>query len=343
MIKQIRHINNSQDEPANNNPLNRFEDDWSGSDTDELLFKSISAHMKAHFDIEDVNSDPGLSGAREKVSEMIADYMTSVKVNSENEKFIKNNIFSEEPIDDVSREIEIIKHEIKKNDLDLVSAEWVKEWHEKKQKSGSADPKADEISKFINDALNQGHAEDLIQAKKSDSKGKVRNLYIRYISLSAAALFGVFLLIRTLLPSSDTEKLFRMYYEPFEAVSPVTRNAVSNQNNIYSTAISNYKKGDYTAASAGLGELLTKEPSSLPVQFYMGLTELAKGNYDIAITQLSLVANDSGEYSKEAKWYLGLSYLKTGNRLKASECFRLLEKSEGFYHDRSEKLLRRLK
>jgi len=38
---------------------------------------------------------------------------------------------------------------------------------------------------------------------------------------------------------------------------------------------------------------------------------------------LQKVTNDAGEYGKEARWYMGLSYLKLANKEKADECFGL--------------------
>jgi tetratricopeptide (TPR) repeat protein len=75
----------------------------------------------------------------------------------------------------------------------------------------------------------------------------------------------------------------------------------------------------------------------------MGLTQLAMGNYDQAIEDLTAAINSSGEYGKEAHWYLGLTYLKTGNKQSAAECFRFLGQSEGYYQDRSAEILRRLR
>ena len=77
--------------------------------------------------------------------------------------------------------------------------------------------------------------------------------------------------------------------------------------------------------------------------FYLGITQIALGDYNQAITVLAGVANQAGELTKEARWYLGLAYIKAGNRAKASECFELLAQSSGFYRERSEKILRRLK
>jgi TolA-binding protein len=168
-------------------------------------------------------------------------------------------------------------------------------------------------------------------------------LYIRYTSLLAAALIGAFILIRTLLPSGNPDKIFDSYYKPFDAISAITRSMNNNGTDIYSLAIGSYKAGDYDRAAREFSEIILKDPTVISPRFFMGLTQLALKNYDQTINLLSGVIKDSGEYSKEAKWYLGLSYLKSGNKTKAVECFEYLAKSTGFYSERSEAILRRLK
>jgi tetratricopeptide (TPR) repeat protein len=73
------------------------------------------------------------------------------------------------------------------------------------------------------------------------------------------------------------------------------------------------------------------------------MSQLALQNYSQTIDLLTGVANGHGEYGKEAEWYLGLSYLKTGNKAKAIDCFEYLVKSNGFYRERAENILYRLK
>ena len=85
------------------------------------------------------------------------------------------------------------------------------------------------------------------------------------------------------------------------------------------------------------------ESTSLPASFFLGITEIELNNTGKAIKLLGGVANRQSEYAKEATWYLGLVYIKSGNKIKARECFELLARSPGFYSDRSEKILRRLR
>ena len=343
MTKRIRNINGNPTESFRYRTRNGFENDLMADSDDSALFETIGDYMKGRLDLDDVKNDPALSGAQEAVKGMISDYNNNISGNKENEKFIRE-IFSGKGSDNgLSDEIKFIRQEINDNKLNDITAEWVKEWHEKKQKMGGRDPETEEIRDFITGAINSPESELVKIVNNGRRQSSERSLFVRYASLSAAALLGAFLLIRTLLPSSNPEKLFTSYYKPFDAISPVTRSMNNNAPDNYSSAIVSYKNGDYGKASIGFTSVLQKDPSAVSSKYLLGLSHLALKNYDRAINLLEGVANESGEYGKEARWYLGLTYLKTGNKQKASECFEFLARSEGFYRDRSEKILRRMK
>jgi TolA-binding protein len=343
MSRQERHIKAKPMKNPGRITGNKIENDASSDKGDQVLFEAISESMKGYFDIEDVKNDPALNATREVVMDMMSDYHKNLSVNRDNERFIKNIIEEEKTVYKISDELKYIKQEIDETNLNLITSEWVKEWHEKKQKTGEKDPKSEEIRNFITAAINSPVAEPVSPTVDGHKKNFNKRLFVRYISLSAAALVGIFMLIRTLLPVSNPENLFNSYYKPFDAVSPITRSINNNESEIYSSAINSYKTGDYQGAVAGFDLVLSKEPLSGQSRFLLGLSQLALENYASAINLLSDVADGSGEYVKEAKWYLGLSYLKTGDNQKAQDCFRYLARSDGFYRERSEKILRRLK
>ncbi|MGA2405629.1 MAG: hypothetical protein ABSF81_02630 [Bacteroidales bacterium] len=333
MTKRIRHINGKQREVISNRTRDGFEKDLMADSDDSALFRTISEYMKGCLDVEDVKNDPALSVTEEAVRGMISGYNKNISGNKDNEKFIREAFSEAASEENLIDEISQIKQEIGDNKLKEITAEWVKEWHENKQRDGGRDSKTEEIRDFITSSINSEEIKPV----------KIRPLFVRYASLAAAALIGAFILIKTLLPSYNPENLFTSYYKPFEAISPVTRSMNNNEPDIYSSAIGSYKTGDYERAAKGFADVIQKDPTVMSPRFFMGLTELALGNYDQTINLLTGVVNDSGEYGKESRWYLGLTYLKTGNKPKATECFENLAKSTGFYRDRSEKILRRLK
>jgi tetratricopeptide (TPR) repeat protein len=123
----------------------------------------------------------------------------------------------------------------------------------------------------------------------------------------------------------------------------VTRSLNTIGNEAFESALDSYREGNYQVATAGFSEAILNDPASGSSRFFLGITYIAMNDFSQAVNILYGVANQQGEYSKEARWYLGLAYLKTGNKAKASECFELLAQTSEFYRERSEKILRRLK
>ncbi|MCX6256219.1 MAG: tetratricopeptide repeat protein [Bacteroidia bacterium] len=309
---------------------------------DSALFKTISEYMKGRLDLEEVRNDPSLPEMNIVVRKMISDYRGNIANRTDDEKFIRDNFTGicseEELLDEISR----IKLEAEKNNIDEISAGWVKEWHEKRQKNAGRESETDKIRDFITSSLQSEKSEPEIRMKYKDGKGLKRSLMVRYISLSAAAVIGVLIILRTLLPSSDPEKLYNSYYIPFNVLSPVTRSVTTNEPESYSSAVEKYKSGNYQTAAIGFSDAILKDTSVIAPRFFKGISELAMGNYDQAVNLLGTVAGRSGEYRKEAEWYLGLAYLKTGDKEKAAKCFEKLAQSPGFYSERAAKILRRL-
>jgi tetratricopeptide (TPR) repeat protein len=343
MNKRITHISSKPGEKIRYKTGNGFRNDLLPDSEDSALFEAISDYMKGSLDIEDVKNDQALSYAKQTVAEMISDYNRNSSANKENEKFIKGEFAENGDESGLTDEISFIRQEIDDNKLNEITAEWVKEWHQKKQSVGISNTKTKEISDFVTDSLNSQVAIPAEALHNTAGKSLRKSLFIRYATLSAAALIGVFLVIRSLLPSSDPEKLFNSYYKPFAAISTTTRSINNNVSDNYSSGIAYYKSGNFQEAAMEFAKVSGQNPDAVSPKFFEGLSQLGMMNYDKAINLLSGVTLLSGEYSKEARWYLGLAYLRTADRQKAAECFEYLAKSDGFYRDRSEKILRRLK
>jgi TolA-binding protein len=336
MKKQARYIDNKPRMNASaSDPVSRV--------NDPELFEIIGEYMKGWLDQEDVKNDPGFSTADRAVDDMIRDYNKHINGNKENEKFIREILASGTETNNLEDELAGIRKEINDNKLDAITSEWVQEWHKKKQRIGTVDPKSEEIRSFITNSINSSAVKEENIEKKGGTKTFGRKLFARYASLLAAALIGTFIVIKTLLPSSDPGKLFNSYYKPFDAVSPVTRSIGNPESEKYSSAIESYKTGNFQQAATGFTDLLEKDQYVVASQFFLGLSQLALNNNDQAINLLTVVANKRGEYGKEARWYLGMAYLKTADKQKAAECFRSLAGMDGYYKVRSEKILRRLK
>jgi TolA-binding protein len=310
---------------------------------DSALFGKIGDYIKGLSDIKDVKSDPAYSCTNDTAIMMISDYQENSARNRDNDSFIHNSLAKVKSDEDLKDEIDRIKHEISDSNINDISSEWVKEWHEKRQRNSNKDSKTEEIRNFINGSLKQDDIGTEIGSDERKKSGLSKSLITRYTSLAAAAIIGAVFLVRSFLPSNDPQKMFSKYYEPFKAVYTITRSTGANESESFHKAIGSYKAGDYKAAAAGFSEAMLNGSESYSAGFYLGITEIELGNYIKAIDLLGGVVNLKGEFTKEATWYLGLAYTKSGNKIKASECFELLARSPGFYSNRSEKILRLLR
>jgi tetratricopeptide (TPR) repeat protein len=310
---------------------------------DSVLFGEISEYMKGFLDTEDVRKDPLYSTADDMARVLVSGYRENLEKNKDNEKFIRDSYTKDPSEEKLQCEISQIKHEINNSNLNAISSEWVEEWHQNQHKNGIKNPKIEEIRDFIADSLEPVKTEPEIRSGESKKNELSKSLITRYISLAAAAITGAVFIVRMLIPSDDPQAIFNKYYETFPAVSSVTRSSGTIGSESFNRAVDSYKSGDYQSATIGFSKALLDTTEFSSASFFLGLTEIELKNYLKAIDLLKEVANKQGDYSKEALWYLGLSYCKAGNEVKASECFDLLARSKGYYSDRSEKILRRLK
>jgi TolA-binding protein len=337
-----RKNRNTANITANPDRTRSWKDDHERNADDAALFENISYYMKGRFDLEDAENDPSIAGIDDNVKKMISDYHQKPGKNKDNEKFIRESFTEYIHDKEILQEIESINNEIASNHINEVSAEWVKEWDDKKSGVNQMDKKDEELRTFVTGSVDfEKNANQYTDNVKSNRISKTR--IVTFISLSAAAVLGLFILIRTLLPSSDPEKIFKTYYNPYKVTSSITRGAAARESDSYSLAVENYRIGDYQSAATGLTNIIQSDSSQIPARFLMGLVNMATGDFKNAIRILGSSAIITGEYGKDASWYLGLAYLKTGEKEKAARCFGSLADSPGFYSERAGKILRRLK
>jgi TolA-binding protein len=338
---------------AGNKFIEGFDGDLLFKAKDPALAAEIKDFMRATSDMEEIMNDPFLGTARSEAEVAIAEYGQKTKDHQKG-TFVKEALAGTPDIK-IKKDISEIRFEIGKSDISDLSAEWVKGWHKKMQMQGGLTQAGEERKKFISESLKQDtwnvqeemDVMETLEAKEpvltlpvaeQRRKGKIR--YMHYVSLSAAAVIGVLLMIRTLMPV-DPGNLYNAFYEPYPVKSAIERGGV-NEDEIYASAIFSYKSEDYTNAASLFSDAVAKNPSSRNL-FHLGITCLETGNFDEAIKNLTSVVNGSDGFTKEAQWFLGLAYLRKGKTDEASNCFKYLSASSTYYKDRSDKILRRLK
>ncbi|MBN2862783.1 MAG: hypothetical protein JXN62_06455, partial [Bacteroidales bacterium] len=219
-------------------------------------------------------NDPAFPYTRDMVKLMIADYHRNT-LNNKNLKGSKPGWMKEDESNtEAEKEIIEIKNELEGSDLYKTTSDWVEEWNEKKEKG--TDKRIEEIREFVKESLEPAVVTPETGSSSATGKsGTVRKRILGYISLAAAVIIGTVFIVRSLLPFNNTDTLFSRYYEPYPAVSNVTRGTFSTVDRILPSALESYKNGNYHAAAAGFTEAMVNDPLSSSPRFFLGITHIA--------------------------------------------------------------------
>ena len=347
MTENFRKIYDQPDRAFLDESLNTSEE-GSINTIDRLLFGRISNFMRAKYDLEEVENDPMLAEADLLTKDAISHYRSKKAHNVADSKFISDNLIDQNIDYEAKKEINEILQEITEKNISSITSEWVREWHMKVQSNAKqGEPATDNIREFITSSFIEPQPETQEADYYSNNnvpKTRFSRKLIKYISFAAAAMISVFFLINSLVPESNSLKLFNKYYEPLPSISNITR---SNDNVIneseYLSAFELYKSGYYKEAFSAFSKIKDSNELSASIHFFMGLSSLQLKDFDNAVTYLKSLTETEGEYFKEATWYLGLAYLGKNNKTESYKYFLKLSETKGYYQLPSKKILRHLR
>jgi tetratricopeptide (TPR) repeat protein len=310
---------------------------------DYTLYNLINTSMQAKFDLEEVNNDPVREEIEPWLDTVIAEYQSNPVEFEKISSFVSENTWNMGSEIGIHKETEEIKRDIKKYGLEEITEGWVEDWFQKKEGPGHVDEETGAIRDFVMKSLGSDKPQAEMKAvHRIEANRRDRKLIFSAI-LAAASVIGVFIILKNSLLPGDPEKLYRKYYTSFDAIGQVTRNDNASLSPHFERAVDLYQKGDYIMAATVFSEVFNRDSSFFASRFLEGISRIELGEYDDAISCFSYVISHSLDYSKESRWYLGLAYLKTGATDKAAACFESLASDDGYYRERAEKILRRLK
>lgn len=192
-----------------------------------------------------------------------------------------------------------------------------------------------EVNESLKDDMSEKFKSSLAEAIRK-AKAQKRNK-IRYFS-AAAAIAILMISIISVPTKQDPEKVFEKYYAPYEADFIQRSSKLSKKGT--TIAYEYYQSADYQKCFELLDQHLEHTPSDAVASFYMGLSALELNFDELAIEYLSKEDLYKGSaFSSHAKWYLGLSYLKTNQKKDAEAVFSQLAHEKNFYQERSQAIL----
>jgi tetratricopeptide (TPR) repeat protein len=140
---------------------------------------------------------------------------------------------------------------------------------------------------------------------------------------------------------SSTDNLFTDFYSPFQKIQFV---AASSGNEI-EYAKEEYNKGKYYSALTILQSVPDSDPQVIDRLFYTGLSYMALNEFEKATFSFQSLTSKaaSNEFLHQAEWYLGLCYLKTGEKDEAYQQFSTIAIENVHFSNKAKKILRKLK
>ncbi|NOU18571.1 MAG: hypothetical protein HOO91_13530 [Bacteroidales bacterium] len=142
--------------------------------------------------------------------------------------------------------------------------------------------------------------------------------------------------------SSDPleDRLYAEYYAPLSQQDFYLFN-----NNALGVAKQKYMEGDYNNAILLLKDL----PSYINIEaernLFIGFTLMETGDFKLATGYLEevLASRKQLEYTPKVRWYLGLCYLKIGDRNKAIDTFRSIVERNDYNYKKAKQILKELR
>jgi tetratricopeptide (TPR) repeat protein len=182
-------------------------------------------------------------------------------------------------------------------------------------------------------------------SKKSPAKRKIinfpRTARIAVATLAAFIMLGGGLYLHNYRTIS-AEKLFEIYYAPYEALANV-RSSNTYLPDILENAMQKYEKQEYETALLLFETVLASDGGNITSKFYSGISYLETHRYKVAEKSFTGVINHNDNlFIEHAEWYLGLCYLKTGEYEKAKILFSSIADSGGYHSKNAGRLIKNL-
>jgi tetratricopeptide (TPR) repeat protein len=159
--------------------------------------------------------------------------------------------------------------------------------------------------------------------------------------LAAAAVIALAVVSFVLFTGQSDAELYAKNFEPYPNVFEPTQRG-ENTTDKRATAFAMYEQGNYERAAALFTELLNekKEPEIL---LLLGNSNMALNRMDEAKNNFLTLISDFDGLDEQARWFLSLCYLKSGDREKAKLIWEELGDPKITYSEKAKKLLDEVK
>jgi hypothetical protein len=138
----------------------------------------------------------------------------------------------------------------------------------------------------------------------------------------------------------SNDKLFNEYYKADNLVN-VTRGGDAS----IVEAVVKFQEKDFNMSARLFKNILANDNKNIACWFYYGISSIETENFDQAEKAFNLIISDQENlYVEHAEWYLGLTFLKNNQIIKAKTQFKMIAANpDNFHQQDAVNLLKKLK
>jgi hypothetical protein len=190
----------------------------------------------------------------------------------------------------------------------------------------------------------QNIAGEIASEKQTERSFAVKDKTNRVLLVAVAASLILLLGITGLLSRQSSQgDIYQKYYTKYET-SGIVRSASLTADQTLTAALQKFDNQDYEAAISLFNEVICRDQNNMVGHFYAGVSLQETGKYLNAIKEYETVIIDKDNlFTEQADWYIGLCYLQTNENKKAYKQFKKIAKNEGFYQQKAQAILRKIK
>ena len=124
----------------------------------------------------------------------------------------------------------------------------------------------------------------------------------------------------------------------------VNRSGDANVNLIMNKALMHYENKEYKQAVVFFEQLLEKDPSEMATRLYSGISYFEIREYQKAGNSFArIIEHNDNLYIEQAEWYMGFCLIMKDEKEKAIRQFEKIVKDGGYYSEKANQIVKKLK
>ncbi|MGE0090402.1 MAG: tol-pal system YbgF family protein [Bacteroidales bacterium] len=144
-------------------------------------------------------------------------------------------------------------------------------------------------------------------------------------------------------PNLNNDAIYTKYFTPYE-VSVTYRSGNEEIDRVLISALEKYENKDYENAVKLFEKVLEKRSTDIAANLYTGIALMETEKYQKATKSFqTIITHNNNLFIEQAKWYLAMCYIKTGQVKKAEITLNELVINDSYYKKPAKKVLNDLK